>query len=845
MFRLKCILVVLFLIVTFSLQGQTPFTCEGQVWMIGQEDNSLLQMTVGSNNGIAYTTIKDDIGVQVNAMGYRVTDRLLYGIDPLNHELYRIDALGNVEILPSPNVDASLAYFAGDVTPDGNTLVIIGSNNGLDTKLLTINLASGNYEVEEFSFGNGTRTIDIGFHPITNQLFGFDVEGKQFYTHNLGTTSINAFQPIFFEHDVKGMYFDAFGNMYGFGTALFGVVSGLFNVNQSTGETTLIATSGLIPITDMAVCPFSVEIDNKVTPEVAFPCSDLTFQYSFANQTGEVIENVLLEHELPTGYSFIQPNFVPFGGTLDDTTPDNFLRIENLTLPKGIQTYTVQAYVDDIPKAIYKSQATLINIPPENGSMVLSNDPVSAATEDSTRMEVNRIEEDSLDFSSFICHGNSLTLDASDYGNDLTWSTGATAQQIDVSSTGLYTLIAASGCEEIFVTYDVVSATCPYTIELRHMVQPDTLFGCSEALFRYILENDSGEDRYDVIILDTLPTGFTFIEIVNNPYDSELSLDLPPNVFQLENLLLHEGIDTIDVLVKVGDVIPGDKKNKALIQGLPQGIGSTRPSDDPSTIAFPDSTSFFVKGVDGDSLQIDTFLCQDVPLLLDASLYGETFLWDDGSSLSQITTMETGDYDVLILDGCDTASVTFHIEEVEQIQVEFSAPSFSIHQSESIDLQPTIFNSGDSLAIQWNDPMPNSLSCLDCPDPVATPLSDIIYSVHIENEFCVDSALIEILVDETRRVYVPNAFSPNGDGFNDYFYLQSSDPATIISFQVFNRWGSIVFETTDAQLNQAQTGWDGMIKGKTAQPGVYVWQTEVLFFDGKTERWNGNVTVTQ
>ena len=186
----------------------------------------------------------------------------------------------------------------------------------------------------------------------------------------------------------------------------------------------------------------------------------------------------------------------------------------------------------------------------------------------------------------------------------------------------------------------------------------------------------------------------------------------------------------------------------------------------------------------------------------------------------------------------------YHVEEGEQIEVEFDVPSYSIHQSESVELQPSIFNTGDSLAIFWNDPMMNSLSCLDCPRPIATPLSDIIYSVRVENEFCSDSILIEILVDETRRVFIPNAFSPNGDGFNDYFYFQSSDPGTILSFQVFNRWGSLVFETTEATLNFGSSGWDGMIKGKIATPGVYVWQAEIEFFDGKKERWSGNITVT-
>ena len=632
--------------------------------------------------------------------------------------------------------------------------------------------------------------------------------------------------------------------MYGFGTAVFGVVSGLFKVNQSTGATSLISTSILLPITDMAACPFSVELDNQVIPEIMFPCSDLDFQFTFANQTGSIIENVLLEHELPNGFIFIPPTNIPFGGILDNSTADNFLRIENLTLPTGIQTFTVQAYVDDIPKAFYKSQATLSNIPIENGSIVLSNDPVSAATEDSTRMEVNRFDEDSLLFTPFICYGNTMTLDASDYGNNLTWSTGSTAQQIQVSETGLFTLTAASGCEELIVNFDVVAATCPYTIELRHLTLPDTLLGCSEAIFRYILENDSGEERYNLTLLDTLPTGITFLEIVKNPYDGELTSNLPPNVFQLENILLHNGIDTIDILVEVGDITPGSVRNKALLKGLSQSLGTTRTSDDPNTTMFPDSTSIFIKGVRGDSLVVDTFICKDANVLLDASLFGETYLWDDGSTSSEIEVEQFGEYSVLILDGCDTATVIFNVQEGEPIQVEFDDTSYSINQSESIELQPSIFNSGDSLTILWNDPAPSSLSCTDCPRPIATPLSSTTYAIYVENEFCSDSTWIEIMVDETRRVYVPNAFSPNGDGFNDYFSIQSPDPGTILSFKIFNRWGSLVFETNEAMLNFDQSGWDGMVNGKVAQSGVYVWLIEIEFFDGKKEKWSGNVTIT-
>lgn len=843
MFRFYCVLLLL-VGLTFSARGQTPFTCEGQVWIIQESDNALLQMRVKANNSIGTSVIKNNIGVQVLAMGFRPTDRMLYGLHPLNRELYRIDVDGNVETLATLALDPSLVYLAGDVTPDGEKFTLIGSENGLDRKLVTVNLASGNYEIEETPFDFGTQTVDFSFHPITGVLHGFDGDQRRFYTHNLGTTTIDIKAPIFREYNVRGIYFDAFGNMFGIGTALFGSISGLYNVEPTTGAASLISTSGLIPIGDLAGCPYSLELDIKITPEVTLPCADITFEYAFANQTGDMIQEVTLDHQLPTGYTFKKPTNVPFGGTLEPTS-DNHLRINNLRIFSGIQRFLVEAYVDDIPKAIYKSQATLTNVPSEFGEEVTSNDPVSPAMEDSTRMEINRFDEDSLSFANFLCDGSSLTLDASDYGNNLTWSNGATAQQIDVYGTGEFSVVAASGCEDLYVSYEVVAASCPFTIELRHMVQPNVFTGCSEVLFRYILENDSGEERLDVIVLDTLPDGFSFSKIVRDPYGGEMASGLSPNIIRLENLLLHQGIDTIDILVAVGDVPFGKFQNKAQIKGLPVLLGESRPSDDPATQSFPDSTSFFVKAVDGDSLQIDTFICQDTELILDASLYGDSYLWEDGTSENYITASSTGVYEVFILDGCDTSLVNFNVEAANEINVAFAKSSQNIHQSESIQLQPFINNFGDSLSIIWDSIGGNSLSCLDCPQPIATPLTNTIYTIRAANEHCVDSAMITIQVDETRRIFIPAAFSPNNDGINDFFFFQNPDPAQVLLFQVYDRWGSLVFSTTDMEFNQEATGWDGFFNSKAAPIGVYIWQAEIQFFDGKKERLSGEVTVVR
>ena len=74
---------------------------------------------------------------------------------------------------------------------------------------------------------------------------------------------------------------------------------------------------------------------------------------------------------------------------------------------------------------------------------------------------------------------------------------------------------------------------------------------------------------------------------------------------------------------------------------------------------------------------------------------------------------------------------------------------------------------------------------------------------------------------------MPSAFTPNGDGLNDYLYPLNGYKAKNLEFKVFNRWGQMVFETTDWTIK-----WDGTVNGQKQNPGTYVW--ELQYTDGNT-----------
>lgn len=101
-------------------------------------------------------------------------------------------------------------------------------------------------------------------------------------------------------------------------------------------------------------------------------------------------------------------------------------------------------------------------------------------------------------------------------------------------------------------------------------------------------------------------------------------------------------------------------------------------------------------------------------------------------------------------------------------------------------------------------------------------------------------------INECLPFYVPNSFSPNNDGVNDLFSIYSgsnSGIANIITMQVYNRWGALMYEHTNFVPDNGATGWNGRFNGKPVNPGVYVYLINVVFEDGRTLNLSGDITL--
>ncbi len=128
------------------------------------------------------------------------------------------------------------------------------------------------------------------------------------------------------------------------------------------------------------------------------------------------------------------------------------------------------------------------------------------------------------------------------------------------------------------------------------------------------------------------------------------------------------------------------------------------------------------------------------------------------------------------------------------------------------------------------------------------PLETTIFKVEVFDSvsLCRTEAAIAVGVDRNRRIFIPNAFSPDGDGANDRFTIFSDGAVSKINrMRIFSRSGAMVYETRDFMPNNPESGWDGMLNGQVLNAGVYVWFAEIEFLDGRAEVFKGEVVLVR
>ncbi len=503
-----------------------------------------------------------------------------------------------------------------------------------------------------------------------------------------------------------------------------------------------------------------------------------------------------------------------------------------------------------------------------------------------------------------LCGANSFVLDANSPGNGVLWSTSENTQQITVAQTNTYSVTATSaqGChraDSVHVAFNAMPidvlqdvTTCvsaPPTLDAGNA--GCTYLWSTGAMSQSIIVQESG--TYGVTVTTPQQCSTTFdANVLLLPV---LVLDLGPDttLCQGQSLLLDAGVPGLSYSWNTG-------AHTQSISATTGGTYSVQASN--GGCSASDSITLAVIASPLDVLA-DHTSCIDQPVTLDAGNAGCTYLWNTNAATQQILANASGTYTVVVTNSAHCSSsfdavitlVGYPLVDLGRdtvlcqgdiLDIDAGNPgaAFSWSTGEhtqgisvahtgtySVQVNNGFCTGADSLFATFN-PRPSRLSthayftCLD-EEPHYVVISggnngsdydwstgentQVIlagaygwYYVSITNQFdCSqqDSAVVNEFCPPS--IYVPNTFTPNGDGINDVWYVVGKSIGQF-EINVFDRWGAVIFHTDNPAL-----GWDGKVNGAEAPNDVYVWRMGYKFIEkrdgteGFEQNQMGHVTI--
>jgi len=212
-----------------------------------------------------------------------------------------------------------------------------------------------------------------------------------------------------------------------------------------------------------------------------------------------------------------------------------------------------------------------------------------------------------------------------------------------------------------------------------------------------------------------------------------------------------------------------------------------------------------------------------------------TYNWSNGVSGQTASSLTGGTYSVTVSDAAGCAQT----QSVSVIQIPGPTATVTSALTSITKGSSTTLTATGGVKYLWKPD--TAMTCNTCPVTAASPLQTTYYCVLVtDTNNCMDTACVNINVENTCNVFVPSAFSPNEDGRNDILYVRSLNCITQMHLQIFDRWGELVFETFNPE-----TGWDGTFMGKHESMGVFVYYLTGTMLEGTTFEKKGNVTLVR
>ncbi len=208
--------------------------------------------------------------------------------------------------------------------------------------------------------------------------------------------------------------------------------------------------------------------------------------------------------------------------------------------------------------------------------------------------------------------------------------------------------------------------------------------------------------------------------------------------------------------------------------------------------------------------------------------------------------LTAGDYTVIVKDSraCEVPTENITIAEPQEFIVTANVDDPITKLGFPINLSAEANSTGGSINYTWA--IPDSIVCNNCATFTTVPPGSTTYTVTaVNSENCQATASVSVQVSTDRPVYIPNIFSPNGDGVNDEFFIPFSPAMTgIKELKIFDRSGALVFEAFDIVAGEEfLKAWDGEFNGRKIRQGVFVVAAQIDFVDGQRLPYQSDVTL--
>ena len=502
-------------------------------------------------------------------------------------------------------------------------------------------------------------------------------------------------------------------------------------------------------------------------------------------------------------------------------------------------------------------------------------------------IQLNFQNNPAIDFDELInaCTGDDLTLEGPDGADTYLWNDGSAGQELVISQNGIYNLEATFGICIVRDTSEVVFYEYPIINDLGR----DTVLCDGESLILSGQTNIgmlSWQDGSVLSDFSVMNAGMYILSADNNGCVTADSIEIQyqafPNLDLVDFANYCEGSEfIIDPGLQAENFEWQDGSTGDTFSGSLPGWYYLSASN--GNCAVLDSIQMIEVPLPFIDLGEDIIECDGTPVILDA---GNVALWQDGSEQNSFEVDMSGLYRATVtVDGCsnsDSVIVDFlplpivdlgpdlracDSEEI-RLQVPDNNDSF-MWEDGSSDLERIISENGiywleleDDNGCVYRDSIettfaelpqlnlgPDTMICdgfnyrlipdigigsfswLDGNPTLQYAISEPgIYYGSLSNDGCVavDSVDIDFAECTLFTPFVPNVFSPNDDGRNDFLTMRYDDSVEILEYkmEIFNRWGAMIFESQDASQ-----GWDGRFRDRRVDSGVYVYLISVTYID--------------